>query len=94
MRPNLDIFELKIQKEVKRYWGDIAQYITSVLRTTGLSGVEAEELAIFPGMEEISALMYVNLYRKEGKYDVIVLDCAPTAENARLVHEACVSDAA
>ncbi len=85
MRPNLDIFELKIQKEVKRYWGDIAQYITSVLRTTGLSGVEAEELAIFPGMEEISALMYVNLYRKEGKYDVIVLDCAPTAESIRFI---------
>ncbi len=85
MRPNLDIFEVNIQREVKRHWGEIAQYITSVLRTTGLGGVEAEELAIFPGMEEISALMYVNLYRKENKYDVIILDCAPTAESIRFI---------
>jgi len=85
MRPNLDIFELNIQREVQRHWGEIAAYITSVLRTTGIGGVEAEELAIFPGMEEISALMYVNLYRKDNRYDVIVLDCAPTAESIRFI---------
>ncbi len=85
LRPNLDIFEVNIQREVKRHWGEIASYITSVLKTTGIGGVEAEELAIFPGMEEISALMYVNLYRKNRQYDVIVLDCAPTAESIRFI---------
>ncbi len=59
--------------------------MTSVLRTTGLSGVEAEEMAIFPGMEEISAMMYVNQYRKSGEFDVIILDCAPTAESLRFI---------
>ncbi len=53
----------------------------SVLRTTGISGVEAEELAILPGMEELSAMMYINEYRREKRYDVIVLDAAPTAES-------------
>lgn len=85
MRPNLDIFEVNIQREVKRHWSEITSYITSVLTTTGIGGVEAEELAIFPGMEEISALMYVNLYRKDQQYDVIVLDCAPTAESIRFI---------
>ena len=48
-----------------------------MLRTTGISDVEAEELAILPGMEELSAMMYVNQFRREERYDVIVLDCAP-----------------
>jgi arsenite-transporting ATPase len=56
-----------------------------VLRTTGISGVEAEELAILPGMEELSAMMYVNQYRREQRYDVIVLDAAPTAESMRFI---------
>jgi arsenite-transporting ATPase len=47
--------------------------------------VEAEELAILPGMEELSAMMYVNQYRREGQYDVMILDCAPTAESLRFV---------
>ncbi len=55
------------------------------MRTTGISDVEAEELAILPGMEELSAMMYVNQFRREGRYDVIVLDCAPTAESMRFV---------
>src|SRR6266436_5294496 len=85
IQDSLTIFELNIQKEVKRHWLAISSYVTSVLRTTGISDVEAEELAILPGMEELSALMYVNQFRREDKYDVIVLDCAPTAESMRFV---------
>ena len=81
----LFIQEVNINHEIKRYWSDISAYLTSVLRTTGLSGVEAEEMAIFPGMEELSALMYVNQYRKGGEFEVVVLDCAPTAESMRFI---------
>ncbi|HXU22379.1 MAG TPA: TRC40/GET3/ArsA family transport-energizing ATPase [Verrucomicrobiae bacterium] len=81
----LSIFELNIQKEIKRHWQEISSYITSVLRTTGISGVEAEELAILPGMEELSAMMYINQYRREQTYDAIVLDAAPTAESMRFI---------
>ena len=81
----LSIFELNIQREVRRHWQEISAYITSVLRTTGISGVEAEELAILPGMEELSAMMYINQYRREERYDVVVLDAAPTAESMRFI---------
>ena len=76
---------MNIQKEIKRHWGEIASYISSILRTSGLSEVEAEEMAIFPGMEELSGMMYVNQFRKQNAYDVIVLDCAPTAESLRFI---------
>jgi len=82
---HLSIQEVNIQKEIKRHWREISTYVVSVLRTTGISDVEAEELAILPGMEELSAMMYVNQYRREGHYQVIVLDCAPTAESMRFV---------
>jgi arsenite/tail-anchored protein-transporting ATPase len=85
VRERLDIQEVNIQKEIKRHWKDISSYVVSVLRTTGISDVEAEELAILPGMEELSAMMHVNQYRRDGRYDVIVLDCAPTAESMRFV---------
>ena len=81
----LAIHEVNIQKEIKRHWREISSYVSSVLRATGINDVEAEELAILPGMEELSAMMYVNQFRRENRYDVIVLDCAPTAESMRFV---------
>ncbi len=81
----LAIQEVNIQQEIKRHWREIWSYIVSVLQATGIGEVEAEELAIFPGMEEVSSLMYVNQYRRSGEYDVVVVDCAPTAESLRFV---------
>lgn len=81
----LFIQEVNIQREIRRHWREISAYMISVLRTTGLTDLEAEELAILPGMEELSAMMYVNQYRRENRYDVIVLDAAPTAESMRFV---------
>lgn len=81
----LDVLEVNIQKEIKRHWREISAYVIGILRTSGIGNVEAEEMAIFPGMEELSALMYVNQFRREKRYDVIVLDCAPTAESLRFV---------
>lgn len=77
--------EVNIQAEVKRHWADVSGYLSAVLRTTGLGDVEAEELAILPGMEELSAMMYVNQYQRDQRFDVVVLDCAPTAESLRFI---------
>ncbi len=79
------IQEVNINHEIKHYWNDISTYLTAMLRTSGLSGIQAEEMAIFPGMEELSAMMYVNQYRKGSEFDVMILDCAPTAESLRFV---------
>jgi arsenite/tail-anchored protein-transporting ATPase len=81
----LSIQEVNIQREIKVHWNAISSYITSLLRTSGIGSVEAEEMAIFPGMEELSALMYVTQYRRTQQFDVVILDCAPTAESLRFV---------
>jgi arsenite-transporting ATPase len=82
---NLWIQELDIQEEIQRYWGDIHMYISGLLNRTGLDEVLAEELAVFPGMEEVSLLLYINKYIHEKEYDVILLDCAPTGESLRFI---------
>ncbi len=82
---NLWIQELDIYEEINRNWGEIYRYIATLLNTTGIDEILAEELAILPGMEEISLLLYINSYVKQGKYDLIVLDCAPTGESIRFI---------
>src|SRR5215471_16336106 len=71
----LFIQELDVQEEVERNWGEVYQYLSTLLNVTGLGEVVAEELAILPGMEEVCGLLYINKYAKEETYDVIILDC-------------------
>ncbi|MEW6669662.1 MAG: TRC40/GET3/ArsA family transport-energizing ATPase [Thermodesulfobacteriota bacterium] len=82
---NLWIQELDIQQEVESYWGEIHRYLSALFSTTGLDEILAEELAILPGMEEVSLLLYINLYARTKKYDVLILDCAPTGESLRFI---------
>jgi arsenite-transporting ATPase len=79
------IQEIDILEEIERNWGDIHKYLSLLLNTTGLDEILAEELAILPGMEEISLLLYINRYVLEKKFDVIILDCAPTGESLRFI---------
>ena len=74
---NLYIQEIDIQEEIKRYWADIHRYLSSLFNTTGLDEVLAEELAILPGMEEVSLLLYINQYVQKKEYDVIIIGSGP-----------------
>ena len=85
VRDNLWIQELDIQEEIQKNWGAIHQYLSLLLNTTGLDEILAEELAILPGMEEVSLLLYINHYVQRKKFEVIILDCAPTGESLRFI---------
>ena len=82
---NLWIQELDIQEEIEKNWGDIHKYLSTLLNTTGLDEILAEELAILPGMEEISLLLHINRYARDNQFDVVLLDCAPTGESLRFI---------
>ena len=82
---NLWIQELDIQEEIEKNWGEIHKYFSALFKTTGLDEILAEELAILPGMEEVSLLLYINRYIREEEFDVILLDCAPTGESIRFI---------
>ena len=85
IKDNLWIQEINVQEAIVEYWNDVYGYIRSLLNRSGLDSLVAEEIAVFPGMEEICALLYINQYIREKSYDVIILDCAPTGESLRFV---------
>lgn len=82
---NLWIQEINVQEAIVEYWEEVYNYLRSLLNRSGLETLVAEEIAVFPGMEEICALLYINQYVREKTYDVILLDCAPTGESLRFV---------
>jgi arsenite-transporting ATPase len=77
--------QIDTQKQLDRYWGSIRNQLIDVLDWGGAAGIEAEEFLVFPGMDELFALLEVNRHARSGEYDVLVVDCAPTAETLRLL---------
>jgi arsenite-transporting ATPase len=85
VRPNLWGAELDALMELEDNWGAVKRYITQVLQARGLEGVQAEELAILPGMDEIFGLVRMKRHYDEGIYDVLIIDSAPTGTALRLL---------
>jgi len=83
--PNLWGQESDVYHNVRKYWGTIQSYVTSVFQWRGLDAVLAEELTILPGMDELSSLLWIGDHHDSGNYDVIVVDAAPTGETVRLL---------
>ena len=77
--------ELDALMELEGNWGAVKRYITQVLQARGLEGVQAEELAILPGMDEIFGLVRMKRHYDEGAYDVLIIDSAPTGTALRLL---------
>ena len=81
----LDAQQIDAQRRLEHYWGDVRDYLVDLFDWTGLRSVEAEELSVFPGMDELFALAEVKDHATSGAYDLLVIDCAPTAETLRLL---------
>ncbi len=82
---NLWAQEVNVLDEMRRGWGKVQDSMSKVLRKRGMDAVMAEELALIPGMDEIFSL--INIYRnaREGNFDVVIIDAAPTGETVRLL---------
>lgn len=85
VRSNLWGAELDALMELEGNWGAVKRYITQVLQARGLDGVQAEELAVLPGMDEIFGLVRMKRHYDESKYDVLIVDSAPTGTALRLL---------
>lgn len=85
IQPGLDAVQLDAQARLEDNWREIQEYLIALLRWSGIGEVQAEELSVLPGLEEIFSLIDVHDHARAGTYDVIVVDCAPTAETLRLL---------
>jgi len=77
--------QLDAQERMEEAWGDIQSYVVDVLGWAGVDAIEAEELSVVPGLDEIFSLSDIKTYASSGEWDVLVVDCAPTAETIRFL---------
>lgn len=77
--------EINVLDEMRAQWSRVQEYVTGILKKQGINDVAAEEMALIPGMDEIVALLNIYRVAKEGNYDVVIVDAAPTGETVRLL---------
>jgi arsenite-transporting ATPase len=82
---NLWAQQIDAQDRLEDNWREIQDYLTQVMNWAGVETIQAEELTVIPGLDEIFALIDVRTHVESGDYDVLVVDCAPTAETLRLL---------
>jgi arsenite/tail-anchored protein-transporting ATPase len=76
--------QLDAQDRMEDSWAEIQRYLVEVFRWAGIDTLEAEELSVVPGMDEVFALADIREHA-DADWDVVVVDCAPTAETIRLL---------
>jgi arsenite-transporting ATPase len=82
---NLYAMEVNVEYELERHWDAIKEYLTIFFKSQGIEDVVAEELAIFPGFDELASLLHLLNHYEKRDFDVVILDCAPTGETLRLL---------
>jgi arsenite-transporting ATPase len=81
----LDGQQLDARVRLEEVWGSVRAYVVALLDWAGAGAVEAEELSVIPGLDEVFALADIRTFAESGDYDLVVVDCAPTAETVRLL---------
>jgi arsenite-transporting ATPase len=77
--------QLDAQDRLEDAWYEIQAWLLEVMAWAGVDAVEAEELSVIPGLDEVFALADIRRHAEDGRWDVVVVDCAPTAETLRLL---------
>ncbi len=77
--------QVSAQVELERRWGAMRTWLAGVLSERGVERIAAQELAVPPGLDELVALMALGEADASGRWDVVVVDCAPTGETLRLL---------
>src|SRR5713101_7110336 len=83
--PNLWAEQVDAQERLEANWRDIQEFVIAFMNWAGVDAVEAEELSVIPGLDEIFSLTDVKQHVDSGRYDVLIIDAAPTAETLRLL---------
>ncbi|MBB4916000.1 ArsA family ATPase [Streptosporangium saharense] len=81
----LYLHQVDTQRALERQWGELRDYARGLFAELGLDEITAEEITVLPGAEEILALLQLREHARAGTWDVVVVDCAPTAETLRLL---------
>jgi arsenite-transporting ATPase len=82
--PGVVAQEVAVLDELDRSWSEIQRTLRRLLRDD-TDEIVAEELLVFPGLEELVALRAIREVEATGEFDVCVVDCAPTGSTLRML---------
>ena len=85
IRDHLWALEIDPVEESRKAWGNLQDYLKQIISQKANGGLEAEEVLLFPGLDELFSLLKILDAVESDKYDVIVVDCAPTGETLSLL---------
>jgi arsenite-transporting ATPase len=77
--------QIDAQERLEGNWREIQDYFIQLMNWAGTETIQAEELTVIPGLDEIFSLIDVRTHVESGAFDMLVVDCAPTAETLRLL---------
>ncbi|MFM7070131.1 MAG: ArsA family ATPase, partial [Actinomycetes bacterium] len=77
--------QIDARERLEASWGEIREWLLELFDWAGVDSVAAEELSVVPGLDELFALTELDELCGSGEYDVVLVDCAPTAETIRLL---------
>lgn len=77
--------EVKAQDEMERHWAGVQDWLGELFVQRGVDRISAEELTVPPGMDELFALLRLQVQHHCGDWEAIIVDCAPTGETLRLL---------
>ena len=77
--------QVSAQDELERNWSAVQEWLGEMLVERGVDRISAEELTVPPGMDELFSLLQIKRHHAEGRFDVVIVDCAPTGETLRLL---------
>lgn len=82
---NLYALEVDAVLENESIWKNIKTYVEKLMFLKASKSIESEELLIFPGFEDLLALLKIKEIHDADEYDVLIVDCAPTGETMSLL---------
>jgi arsenite-transporting ATPase len=83
--PGLQAVQVDTQGRFEAAWRDVQAFLIDMLSRGGVDPITADELTVLPGVDEVLALLAVREFAVTGRWDALVVDCAPTAETLRLL---------
>ena len=83
--PGLFAEQVDTRARAQRTWQGVQEYLAGVLDELGVDPLAADDLAAIPGGEQVLALLEVRDRVREGSWDLVIVDCAPTGETVRLL---------
>jgi len=85
VEPGLTAEHISAAQGLSQQWRVVQDYLLSLLQDVGIDPAVAEELTSLPGADEIAALVTLRERVRAAEWDVVIVDCAPTAETLRLL---------